>query len=428
MRLRWLEFKFRLRKAVLLGLVPAALLSLLYIAGPGMASTGCGTGIQGVPSDTLVIKVGYFGGPYYTKKVYTLSDFDQLSQVKQAYTFIDSMPSVCMDAATGVRLTDLLADAGIDVNSVQKFYFYATDIRKGWYQCLDKSYLLDTPRYYYPNLPAGWDYEKGSSTLEAVYGAIRVDPIIAYKDNWQRYGEVPDFSVYDTSTRFRLLFGQKEPDECTAPQSAKWVHSIDVMLGGMPPAGVTLDQNAVNLKVGSTVRLTATVAPYEATDKSVTWSSSDPGVATVDHNGLVTVVGPGAATIAVSTVVGNLTATCIVNGPRETGPGQSSEPFGAGPQKNGEVDNPFGLPVSEDNRQHLAKKEITAAVSTAAPAASEQSGSQPWRVYEMSSDAVPLQQQKRQNTLDIFAAVLLGVLLLGGSGKRYMEHIREVVR
>lgn len=428
MRLRGLEFKSASWKAFALVLLLTMLLSLLRTSGPVLASTGCGTGMEGVPSDTLTIKVGYFGGPYYTKKVYTLNDFDKLPQVKQAYTFIDSIPAVCVDAASGVKLTDLLADAGIDVNSVQKFYFYATDVKKGWYQCLDKSFLLDTNRFYYPNLPSSWDYEKGMSTPESVYGAVRVEPVIAYKDNWQRYGEAPDFSVYDTSTRFRLLFGQNDPGECTAPQSAKWVHTIEVMLGGMPPAGVTLDRNMVNLKVGSTVRLTATVAPYEATDKSVAWSSSDPGVATVDQNGVVTVVGPGTATITVSTVVANLTATCVVNGPDQAGAGLVAAPAGAGTQKQGGEDNTAVPPLPEDNRQHLANKESAAAVSAAAPAAAEQAGSQPWRVFEMSVDAVPLRQQQEQNPLDTYAAILCGVLLLFGSGKRYMEYTREVTR
>lgn len=428
MKLKWLRFISRPGKAVVLFLLLAVLLSPLCIAGPGMAaSSGCGTGLEGVPSDTLTIKVGYFGGPYYTKKVYTLSDFDKLPQVKQAYTFIDSIPAVCVDAAIGVKLTDLLADAGIDVNSVQKFYFYSSDIKTGWYQCLDKSALLDTDRFYYPNLPSGWDYETASSTPEAVYGAVRVEPVVAYKDNWQRYGEAPDFSVYDTSTRFRLLFGQIDPEECTAPQSAKWVHAIEVMLGGMPPAGVTLDQNMLDLKVGSTVRLTATVAPYEATDKSVIWSSSDPSVASVDQSGLVTVVGPGTATIYVSTVVGNFTAACVVNEPDQERAVHVAAPAGAGPPSDGGPDQPAGLPPP-DNRQHLAKIDDPAVVPIDTSVSPAQAGSQPWRVFEMSADAVPLQQLQKQNTLDIYAAVLFGALFIFGLGKRYMEYTREVAR
>ncbi len=409
--------------AGVLMLVLIVLLGLLGFAGLGIASTtGCGTGVQGVPADTLTIKVGYFGGPYYTKKVYTLSDFDKLPQVKQAYNFIDSMNAVCVDAATGVKLTDLLEDAGIDVNSVQKLYFYSSDIKSGWYQCLDKTYLLDTPRFYYPNLAAGWDYEKGTSTAEAVYGAYRVDPIIAYKDNWQRYVTEPDFSVYDTSTRFRLLFGQADPDTKTATQSVKWVHAIEVMLGGMPPAEITLDQSNINQKVGSTVRLTATVAPYDATDKSVIWSSSDPDVATVDKTGQVTIVGPGTATITVSTVVGGLTATCVVNGQGQ----EITASAGVGSHENDGTENPGGPPAAEDNRQHLANKDTSDAISEAKGNPPEQAGNQPWRVFEMSPDAVPLQQIEKQNTLDTYAAVLFVVLFLFGSGKIYMEYAREV--
>lgn len=407
-------------KAAAGAMLLAALLSRLWIAGPAAASTGCGTGVTGVAADTLTIKVGYFGGPYYTKKVYTLNDLDALPQVRQAYTFIDSLPAVCVDAATGVKLTDLLEDAGIDINSAQKFYFFSTDVKKGWYQCLDKSFLLDTPRFYYPNLPAGWDYETASSTAEAVYGAVKVEPIIAYKDNWQRFAAAPDFNAYDTSTRFRLLFGQSSASEATAPQSVKWVHSIDVMLGGTPPARVALDRAMLDLKVGSTFRLTATVAPDEATDKSVLWSSSDTSVATVDKNGLVTVVGEGTATITVSTVVGNLTAACVVNGPDQEAGAQDAAPTGNGSQRD---EAPAGPPASE--RRYLAEKD--AAVDVSLTSAPEQSGYQPWRVFEMSAGAVPLQRQQEQSNADIYAALFFIILFLYGLGRRFREYLREIV-
>lgn len=412
-----LELKLKPRKSsALIIKLTILLFSLLCIGNPGTANAVCGS--VGVPSDTLTIKVGYFGGPYYTKKVYTLSDFDALPQVEQAYTFIDSMSAICIDAAQGVKLTDLLEDAGIDVNSVQKFYFYSTDIKKGWYQCLERSLLLDTPRYYYPNLPAYWDYETNTSLPEAVYGAVQVDPIIAYKDNWKRYADAPDPSNYDTSTRFRLLFGQKDTVEHNAPQSVKWVHAIEIMLGGMPPAEVTLDQNQVNLKVGSTVQLTATVGPGEATDKSVTWSSSNPEAATVDEKGLVTVVGPGTAIITVSTVVGDITATCVVNDPNQDGDEQAVMSVDDGSPKDG----PAG---AGSNKRYLADKEIAAANPADARVLPEQAGRQPWRVFEMSADAVPLEQQK-QNSLDIYAAVIFLILFLSGASKRYLEYSREI--
>ena len=76
--------------------------------------------------------------------------------------------------------------------------------------------------------------------------------------------------------------------------------------------GVTLDKATMTLTaVGATGTLVATVEPADATDQSVTWSSSTPAVATV-ANGVVTPLTVGITTITVTTVDGSLTATCAV--------------------------------------------------------------------------------------------------------------------
>ena len=356
--------------------------------------------------------MGYIGGPYYTKKVYTLTDFDRLPQVQQAYTFIDSMGAICIDAAAGVKLSDLLIDAGVDVNSIQTFYVNTNDVQIGWYINLDRSELLDTPRYYYPNLASHWDYDTKTPLEGALEEAVRVDPIIAYKDNWQRYKAEPDFSAFDTSSRFRLMFGQKDAREDNAYQSAKWIHTIEIMLGGMPPAQVTLDQDWVNLKVGSTVKLTANIAPEEATEKSVTWRSSNPEAALVDENGVVTVVGEGSAVITVTTIVGELTASCVINGPEPiaAAPGSGVADSSESPS-NGQMEEEVG-----SSQQHLIDRELTQnAVSL------NEAGEQPWRIYQMSADAVALPRQERENVLDPYAAIIFLFLLVYGSGKRYVE-------
>lgn len=76
--------------------------------------------------------------------------------------------------------------------------------------------------------------------------------------------------------------------------------------------GVSLDVTAKTVWPGETFQLTATVAPADATDSSVMWSTSDKAVATVDANGKVTAVGPGTATITVTTNDGAKTATCAI--------------------------------------------------------------------------------------------------------------------
>ena len=76
--------------------------------------------------------------------------------------------------------------------------------------------------------------------------------------------------------------------------------------------GVTLNHATMTLTAGgATGTLVATVAPANATNKSVTWSSSAPAVATV-ANGVVTPLTAGTTTVTVTTVDGGFTATCAV--------------------------------------------------------------------------------------------------------------------
>ena len=78
-----------------------------------------------------------------------------------------------------------------------------------------------------------------------------------------------------------------------------------------PVTSIVLDQTELTLLVDETATLVATILPEDATDKSVTWASDNEDVATV-VDGVVTAVAAGTATITVTTVDGNLTATCEV--------------------------------------------------------------------------------------------------------------------
>ena len=73
--------------------------------------------------------------------------------------------------------------------------------------------------------------------------------------------------------------------------------------------GITLDRNYLALEAEGTAKLTATVAPSNATDKAVTWISSDSEIVTV-ADGTVTAVGEGSATVTAK--AGDFTATCEV--------------------------------------------------------------------------------------------------------------------
>ena len=81
----------------------------------------------------------------------------------------------------------------------------------------------------------------------------------------------------------------------------------------VPVTGVSLEPAAISgMCPGDTYALTVTVSPEDATDKSVSWTSSDTGVATVS-NGIITAVGAGDAIITVTTNMGGYIAQCTVS-------------------------------------------------------------------------------------------------------------------
>lgn len=76
--------------------------------------------------------------------------------------------------------------------------------------------------------------------------------------------------------------------------------------------GVSLDKESVAIIGANATKLIATVAPDDATDKDVTWASSDEAVATVDASGAVTAAGKGKAIVTATTAGGAYAATCAV--------------------------------------------------------------------------------------------------------------------
>lgn len=141
----------------------------------------------------------------------------------------------------------------------------------------------------------------------------------------------------DVVTAFanKLIVGSDglfNPQSNASKAQAAIVISAGMSAGGstvVPPGtqepvavtGVSLNRDTATIKVGGQITLTATVAPTDATDKSVTWKSSDTEVATVDGAGVVKGVAKGSAVVTVTTVDGAKTATCNITVSSSSGGG-----------------------------------------------------------------------------------------------------------
>ncbi len=169
----------------------------------------------------------------------------------------------------------------------------------------------------------------------------------AYSDNWGWWGygwsatvtaaegyTITKCIFYDdanrTATDSEAPFVVETTEEDKTPRingtpidggnnQSKGLKKIEVYGYATPVSGVTLSQDDAVLTVGGeTLTLTATVAPANAKDKTVSWTTSNDAVATVDANGVVTAVSAGTATITATATNGtddtsdDKTATCTV--------------------------------------------------------------------------------------------------------------------
>ena len=381
---------------------------------------------QGFMADTLTITVGYWGGKYYTKKVFTLEELEAMANVQQVYSYIDNMPAPCLDSVVGVRLKDILEAAGIDVNSVQSFHFYCADVSRTWYLSIGKDYLLDTIRYYYPNQSLYWDYEESKAIDGATMGAVRVETVLALKDKWRRFATEADFDGLTDTTRFRLVFGQTDVATPTGSKSAKWVHTIVVTLGGSPPKGVALDADVLDLKVGSEYQLTATVEKTDETsDTRVTWSSSNEDIVSVDKSGKITVKGEGQATVTATTVTGGFTATAVVNGSDSAE--ENTAAAGGGNTNDSNTSEKVTESAADDMpTEQSATGGVYRISANDNDMANKDAAVQKWRNSDMADDAVALPDIDMDSPLMKATLITVIALFFGGIIGRIIIYRLEV--
>lgn len=214
----------------------ALLFTFLIVTNPVPAGA---TNTVGDKTTAITITVND-NGTVTTAGTFTISDLQNMSQTRNIYSSFNNNIDYKFYAVEGVLLTDLLAHANVELDNIDKFTFTATD---NYSRIFSNSYLLDTPRYCYPNL------DEDSSTQ----GAIQIQPILALKSNEFLHYNQADFNEMDDYYAARLFFGQNEQDLVNDQGYVKWVDQIQVytkVLNAEPPA-LTADfiQNSIDQAV-----------------------------------------------------------------------------------------------------------------------------------------------------------------------------------
>ena len=181
--------------------------------------------------------------------------------------------------------------------------------------------VYNTPQYDEFALPNGVKIQPGDTTyvksIKAdLYGYINSD---VYANGVKVTGVEGEPSVNGNSkmltftinsNNWYIIGNTAAHDQC--------FYSIEFSIGegssptDKPVTGVSLNKSTLSLEVGRSETLSATVNPNDATNKNVTWSSSNTSVAGVNSSGFVSALAAGSATITVTTVDGSFTDTCEV--------------------------------------------------------------------------------------------------------------------
>ncbi len=150
---------------------------------------------------------------------------------------------------------------------------------------------------------------------------VTIKPTDATNKNVTWKSSNPKIATVDENGKVKALKPGKVTITATAKDGSKKYGSITITIEeeeeeeptetNVAVTGVKI-QGDNEVKVGSNLKLKAVVSPSKATNKKVTWKSSDPSIATVDQNGTVHGVNDGEVVITVTTEDGNYEDTITV--------------------------------------------------------------------------------------------------------------------
>jgi formylglycine-generating enzyme required for sulfatase activity len=152
-------------------------------------------------------------------------------------------------------------------------------------------------------------------TLTAITSSLGGSGVISYQ--WNRVLAEGSPTAIPGATNYTYILGDADGGytitvTVTRTGYSGSVTSAPTAVVPISVTGITLDKTTTIIEMGGTATLWATVTPENAANKTVSWSSNNPGVATVSSTGVVNTVAAGTAIITATAQDGGRTATCEV--------------------------------------------------------------------------------------------------------------------
>jgi hypothetical protein len=280
-------------------------------------------------TDDILVLVGYSGGPFYEKRLFTGAELEAMSSGPYEYATIASAYYLRHAIGYGVPITNFISAAGIDSTNLWRIGWGSRDDYRpstdGYGYAAWSWDSLTSPRYYYSAL---WlRYYRLDSKLDQsgipsdylgeVQASAQLVPTIlgtrtslrtgwSYNENFSpQYNEDEwnNMPPWDTDS-IRLMFGQKAILDLNADMFIREVEVAYCIFGGKPE--ITFDEVEVEAEVGTEVTLKPTLHADDPVIvqnglKDMIWETSNPDVATVTKNpdGSVTIkiTGNGRASV-----------------------------------------------------------------------------------------------------------------------------------
>lgn len=297
-----------------------------------------GDGSQATPYKTIdyaKTKITADSLIYIGEGTYTVTSLSGMSLANKTITYIGKNEKTILEFSQcggsyigNLNVNNCLLRPANTYGSDTRFLNYSNDIYNVVFNnCLFTKSLNNA-------YPTGWYHQFTSSAIvytNKIFNHCTFAPIIytEYPSNEACKAVSSAYGQYNncaTATKYYNFGGALTPYDTTSFVNA--IYDIDFKLtngdnavygvysgtnawgNSTMTSSISLDSSSVNLQVGNSKQLTATTIPADA---QLTWTSSNPAIATVDSNGNVTAIIEGQATITATINDGsNLSSTCTV--------------------------------------------------------------------------------------------------------------------